>query len=71
MPSTRNAPRSSRRRVAVLRRAGTDVAFHRYPGVGHGFGLGVRTSAEGWIADAVRFWAKHTNQPEGVEEGSR
>lgn len=25
---------------------------------GHGFGLGLGTSAEGWIADAVRFWAK-------------
>lgn len=47
------------RRVAALRRAGTDVEFHEYPGVGHGFGLGVGTSAEGWIAEAVRFWARH------------
>jgi len=46
-------------RVAALRRAGTAVEYHEYPGVGHGFGLGVGTSAEGWIADAVRFWAKH------------
>jgi acetyl esterase/lipase len=45
-------------RVAALRRAGTRVEYHKYPGVGHGFGLGVGTSAEGWIADAVRFWAK-------------
>jgi acetyl esterase/lipase len=45
------------RRVAALRRAGTDVEYHKYAGVGHGFGLGVGTSAEGWIGDAVRFWA--------------
>ena len=50
------------RRVTALRRAGTDVEYHRFPGVGHGFGLGVGTSADGWIADALRFWAKHTNQ---------
>ena len=54
------------RRVAALRRAGTDVVYHRYPGVGHGFGLGAGTSAEGWIADALRFWVKHidpTDEP--------
>jgi len=61
-------PAVMERRVAALRRAGTDVAYHRYPGVGHGFGLGVGTSAEGWIADAVRFWAKHINQPGHFEE---
>lgn len=47
------------RRVAALRQSGTDVVFHRYLGVGHGFGLGVGTSAEGWLADAVRFWTAH------------
>lgn len=45
-------------RVAALRRAGTRVEYHKYPGVGHGFGLGVGTNAEGWIADAIRFWAE-------------
>jgi hypothetical protein len=35
------------------------VEYHRYPGIGHGFGLGVETTAEGWIADTVRFRAKH------------
>jgi acetyl esterase/lipase len=51
-------PAVMERRVAALRRAGTEVEYHRYPGAGHGFGLGVGTSAEGWIADAIRFWAK-------------
>jgi acetyl esterase/lipase len=53
------------RRVAALRRAGAPVEYHKYPGVGHGFGLGVGTKAEGWIADAVRFWAQQI-QPESV-----
>jgi acetyl esterase/lipase len=46
------------RRVAALRRAGTHVEYHKYAGVGHGFGLGIGTNAEGWVADAVRFWAE-------------
>jgi acetyl esterase/lipase len=63
------SPAAMERRVAVLRRAGTDVAYHRYPGVGHGFGLGVGTSAEGWLADAVRFWEKHVGPPDDSHEG--
>jgi len=52
------APAIMERRVAALRKVGTEVEYRKYPGVGHGFGLGVGTSAEGWIADAVRFWSK-------------
>jgi acetyl esterase/lipase len=52
-------PAVMERRVAALRRAGAAVEYHRYPSVGHGFGLGFGTSAEGWIAEAVRFWARH------------
>jgi acetyl esterase/lipase len=63
------APAVMERRVAALRRAGVDVEYHRYPGVGHGFGLGVGTSAEGWIADAVRFWARHVERRESFEDG--
>ena len=54
-------PAVTRRRVAALRRAGTDAEYHEYPNVGHGFGLGIGTSAEGWIEDAVRFWVRHIN----------
>ena len=53
------SPAVMERRVAALRRAGTDVDYHRYRGVGHGFGLGIGTTAEGWIAEAVRFWGRH------------
>jgi acetyl esterase/lipase len=52
-------------RVAALRRAGTEVEYHKYPGVGHGFGLGGGTSAEGWIGDAVQFWAKQVKRELG------
>lgn len=51
-------PTVMQRRVAALRATGTEVAFHVFPGVGHGFGLGGGTSAEGWVADAVGFWEK-------------
>jgi acetyl esterase/lipase len=61
-------PHVMERRVEALRRAGTDVAYHRYPGVGHGFGLGVGTSAEGWVREAVRFWAKQTGRRAGAGE---
>ncbi len=46
------------RRVEALRRSGTPVEFHKYKAVGHGFGLGVGTSAEGWVIDAIRFWER-------------
>ena len=47
------------RRVNSMRSAGIDVEFHVYQNVGHGFGLGIGTNAEGWLEDAVRFWEKH------------
>jgi acetyl esterase/lipase len=51
-------PSVMERRVAALRNAGTEVEFHRYSGLGHGFGAGTGTSAEGWIDQAIRFWKK-------------
>jgi dipeptidyl aminopeptidase/acylaminoacyl peptidase len=52
-------PSTMKRRVAALRRLGVAVELHEYPGLGHGFGVGAGTSAEGWISCAVRFWEKH------------
>jgi acetyl esterase/lipase len=51
-------PSIMERRVAALRTLGTEVEYRNYRGVGHGFGLGTGTSAEGWIGDAVRFWER-------------
>ena len=47
------------RRVNSMRSAGVDVEFHVYRNVGHGFGLGIGTNAEGWLDDAARFWEDH------------
>ena len=45
-------------RIEAMQQAGIDTEFHVYSGLGHGFGLGTGTSAEGWINDAVAFWEK-------------
>jgi acetyl esterase/lipase len=52
-------PSAMERRVSALRRMGTEVEYRKFAGVGHGFGLGVGTTAEGWIEAAIRFWRRH------------
>lgn len=47
------------RMAAALREAGIATQFHQYPNIGHGFGLGIGTSAEGWLEAVVQFWEKH------------
>lgn len=49
-------PASMERRIAALRKSGTRVEYHKFPNLGHGFGSGTGTSAQGWIANATRFW---------------
>jgi acetyl esterase/lipase len=51
-------PAIMKRRVEALRRLGTLVEYHEYEDVGHGFGLGTGTSAEGWVSEAHRFWER-------------
>jgi acetyl esterase/lipase len=48
-------------RIKAMKAKGIDVKFHLYPNVGHGFGLGDGTTAEGWFNNAVRFWEKYLN----------
>ena len=62
-------PSVMERRVAALRRAGTEVEFHRYSGVGHGFGPGIGTSAEGWLDRAIRFWERVSKELAGKRSG--
>ena len=45
-------------RLDAMSAVGIDTEFRCYHGLGHGFGLGTGTEAEGWIDDAVRFWEK-------------
>lgn len=48
--------RIMRRRLEEMSLAGIATEFHVYPGLGHGFGLGEGTAAEGWIDLAAAFW---------------
>ncbi|MDE7278378.1 MAG: alpha/beta hydrolase, partial [Oscillospiraceae bacterium] len=41
---------------------GIDTEFHVYSGLGHGFGIGTGTVAEGWLEDAAAFWEKQTEK---------
>lgn len=50
--------RLMQRRLELLSKLGTPTEFHVYPGLGHGFGLGTGTVAEGWLNDAAAFWEK-------------
>ncbi len=51
-------PASMTSRIAELKRLGTTVEYREFPSVGHGFGTGAGTSAEGWITEATRFWER-------------
>ena len=48
--------RTMERRLQVMSALGIPTEFHCYHGLGHGFGLGTGTAAEGWLDDAVAFW---------------
>ena len=56
-------PAVMERRAEALRKSGAEVEFHKYTGLGHGFGLGIGTSAEGWVFDAIRFWRRQSPRP--------
>ena len=38
--------------------AAYEFQVDRFPNVGHGFGLGTGTSAEGWVRAAIRSWER-------------
>lgn len=44
------------RRLKAIEALGIPTEFHAYEGLGHGYGLGTGTAAEGWVNDAVAFW---------------
>ena len=48
--------RTMQRRLETMRSLGIPTQFHHYPGLGHGFGLGTGTVAQGWIDQAIEFW---------------
>lgn len=50
--------RVMKRRLDGMSTLGIETEFHSYPGLGHGFGLGTGTVAEGWIDEAIAFWQR-------------
>lgn len=54
--------RTMEARLTRLNALGIPTEFHHYKGLGHGFGLGTGTVAEGWIDDAVDFWKTHMDK---------
>lgn len=50
--------RTMQRRLEAMAALGILTEFHSYEVLGHGFGLGTDTVAEGWLEDAVAFWEK-------------
>lgn len=46
-------------RIDALAECGIHTEFHKYPRIGHGFGLGIGSSAESWFHDASVFWKRH------------
>lgn len=51
-------PDGMKKQAERLNKMGVETEFHLYPDLGHGFGLGTGTSADGWTNKAVRFWEK-------------
>lgn len=54
--------RTMQNRLQRLYAFGISTEFHVYEGLGHGFGLGTGTEAEGWVKDAIHFWEKNMRQ---------
>ncbi|WP_417210213.1 alpha/beta hydrolase [Antarctobacter sp.] len=55
-------PRNMAPRVEALRQRGIEVTYAVIPDVGHGFGTGRGTAAEGWIDDAIAFWRRQLGE---------
>lgn len=52
--------RTMKERVDRISAMNVPTEYHSYPGLPHGFGLGVGTAAEGRIDRAVAFWEKNS-----------
>jgi acetyl esterase/lipase len=57
------SPSTMQRRIEALKRSGVTARLRIVPALGHGFGTGAGTSAEGWIDEAVDFWERAAGAP--------
>lgn len=60
--------RTMQYRLQQLEAMGIPTEFHVYEGLGHGFGIGLGTVAEGWVKDAIKFW--QANMKENNSSGT-
>ncbi len=49
-------------RIDRIKAQGIDAQIEIFDGLRHGFGLGTKTAAEGWIDHAVSFWERHMDE---------
>ena len=54
--------RIMKQRLDEMSDLGIPTEFHSYPGLRHGFGLGIGTVAEGWIDEALDFWEAQSGE---------
>lgn len=59
--------RTMQERLKRLSAMGIPTEFHVYEGLGYGLGIGTGTMAEGWVADAIRFWEANMQGGTGVK----
>ena len=53
--------RSMENYISQIEQNGTNAKIEVFKGLSHGFGLGERTVAEGWIDHAISFWEDNMN----------
>ncbi len=58
--------RTIQNRLQRLSAMGITTEFHVYEGLGHGFGIGIGTVADGWVNDALKFWQKNMKTDESA-----
>jgi len=54
--------RVMKQRIDNLKTRGVDTEFHKHNNLGHGFGLGIDTPAEGWFDLGVSFWERQMSK---------
>jgi acetyl esterase/lipase len=59
------------RRIEELQSLGIDAEIEVFEGLGHGFGLGTGTAAEGWVDHAAAFWEEHLPSSDNVNASIR
>ena len=60
--------RSMENYISQIEQNGTNAKIEVFKGLSHGFGLGERTVAEGWIDHAISFWEDNMNAWQSLDK---